>query len=350
MGKGEHMRKRQAWNKTAIGALAAIIAVSATFPAAAQTKPLTKVIFTLDFIPLGRHAPWYAAIAEGFYKEEGLDVSIIPGQGGAESIQAVASGTATLGFMGVPEVALARAGGAKVRLVAVNYQKAPIAVFSLKSGANVDSVKKLQGLTLGSGSGSFTPKILAGFMTQNGLDPKALTVVNIAPPARASALLTKKVPSIEFYVMSKPGLEAGAKGVGESLTTFVPGDRGLELYSNGIGVTDDYLAKNPEVVKAFVRASLKGWKFTLEHPDKAAADEIKFIPSLKSDVVKAEIEIIRNLAVTPDTEKHGLGWFDPAKIKANLDFVTKYIGINGTPPAASDMYATGYLPDPPIKP
>ena len=66
-------------------------------------------------------------------------------------------------------------------------------------------------------------------MAQNGLDPKSLTVVNIAPPARASALLTKKVPSIEFYVMSRPGLEAGAKGAGESLTTFVPGDHGLEL-------------------------------------------------------------------------------------------------------------------------
>lgn len=344
------MRNKQAWNGTAIGALAAIIVASATLPAVAQTKPLTKVVFTLDFIPLGRHAPWYAAIAEGFYKEEGLDVSIIAGQGGAKSIQAVASGTATLGFMGVPEVALARAGGANVRLVAVNYQKAPIAVFSLNPGANVTSVKQLQGLTLGSGSGSFTPKILAGFMAQNGLDPKSLTVVNIAPPARASALLTRNVPSIEFYVMSKPGLEAGAKGAGASLTTFVPGDHGLELYSNGIGVTDAYLAKNPEVVKGFVRASLKGWKFTLEHPDKAAEDEIKFIPTLKPEVIKAEIEIIRNLAVTPDVEKHGLGWFDPAKIKTNLDFVAKYIGINGTPPAATDLYATGYLPNPPIKP
>ena len=343
------MREKHLWNG-AFGALAAILATTSALPACAQTKPLTKVVFTLDFIPLGRHAPWYAAIAEGFYKDEGLDVSIIPGQGGAESIQAVASGTATLGFMGVPEVALARAGGAKVRLVAVNYQKAPIAVFSLKSGADVDSVKKLQGLTLGSGSGSFTPKILAGFMAQNGLDSKTLKVANIAPPARASALLTKKVPSIEFYLMSQPGLEAGAKSAGETLVTYVPGDHGLELYSNGIGVTDDYLAKHPDVVKGFVRASLKGWKFTLEHPDKAAEDEIKFIPSLKPEQVKAEIAIIRELAVTPDAEKNGLGWFDPAKMKTNLDFVAKYIGINGTPPVASDLYATGYLPTSPIVP
>ena len=65
----------------------------------------TKVVFSLDFIPLGRHAPWYAALAEGYFKDEGLDVSIIPSQGGAQVIQNVASGTADMGFMGVPEVA-----------------------------------------------------------------------------------------------------------------------------------------------------------------------------------------------------------------------------------------------------
>ena len=91
----------------------------------------TKLVFSLDFIPLGRHAPWYAALAEGYFKDEGLDVSIIPSQGGAQVIQNVDSGTADMGFMGVPEVAIARATGSPIKMVAVNYQKIPIAVFSL---------------------------------------------------------------------------------------------------------------------------------------------------------------------------------------------------------------------------
>jgi NitT/TauT family transport system substrate-binding protein len=343
-------RSRNTRNKIVIFAFATLMTATALFPASAQDKPLTKITFSLDFIPLGRHAPWYAAVAEGFYKAEGLDVTIIPGQGGAEVIQAVASGTANMGFMAPPELTLARANGVKVKMVAISYQKAPIAVFSLNPGANVTTVKQLEGLTLGSGSGSFTPKILAGFMAQQGLDANSLHVVNIAPPARASALLTGKVPSIEFFVMSQPGLEAGAKEAHAELQTFLPGDHGLDIYSNGIGVSEDYLAKNPDVVKRFVRASLKGLKFTLDHPDQAAADEIKMLPSLKPDVVKAEIEIVRHLVVTPEVEKNGLGWFDPARIKSNVDFVVKYMGVNGTPPAAADLYATGYLPDPPIMP
>ena len=95
------------------------------------------MIFSLDFIPLGRHAPWYAALAEGYFRDEGLDVSIIPSQGTAQTIQAVESGTANIAFVDVPSVVLARANGSKLRMVAVNYQKAPYAIFSLKNGANV---------------------------------------------------------------------------------------------------------------------------------------------------------------------------------------------------------------------
>src|SRR5690349_11403510 len=124
---------------------------SAQTPAAAPTK----VVFSLDFIPLGRHAPWYAALAEGYFAKEGLDVSIIPAQGTAQVVQAVEAGTADIGFVDVPSVVIARASGADLRMVAVNYAKAPYAIFSLANGANVTQPRQLEGLNLGSGAGSF---------------------------------------------------------------------------------------------------------------------------------------------------------------------------------------------------
>jgi len=156
--------------------------------AIAQEKPMAKVTLSLDFNPLGRHAPWYAALAEGYFREEGLDVSIIPSQGTAQTVQAVESGLANIAFVDVPSVVLARANGSKLKMVAVNYQKAPYAIFSLSNGANVTEPKQLEGLTLGSGAGSFTPKVIAGFMAQKGLDPGKLKITNIAPAARASAV------------------------------------------------------------------------------------------------------------------------------------------------------------------
>jgi NitT/TauT family transport system substrate-binding protein len=330
---------------------AAIVATAlVSEPAASQDQPLTKIVFSLDFIPLGRHAPWYAALAEGYFKEEGLEVSIIPSQGTAQTVQALEAGTANIAFVDVPSVVLARANGSKLKVVAVNYQKAPYAIFSLSTGANVTQPKQLEGLTLGSGAGSFTPKIIQGFMVQKGLDPSKLTISNVAPPARASALLSGQVPAIEFFVMSKPGLEAGAKDVKAELRTFLLSNEGLELYSNGIVVTEDYLSKNADVVKRFVRAGLKGWKFALANPQKAAEDQIKFVPSLKPEVIRAELGVVADLAVTPDVKGHGFGWIDPAKMKSSVDFVVKYIGVSGTPPAVQDVYATGFLPSPAITP
>lgn len=343
----------KAWHRLIAGAACAA-SLAALLPgvvsAQGTAQALTKVVFSLDFIPLGRHAAWYAALAEGYYKDEGLDVSIIPSQGTAQVIQAVESGTANIGFVDVPSVIIARGNGSKLKLVAVDYVKAPYAIFSLSNGANVTEPKQLEGLNLGSGAGSFTPKVIQGFMAQKGLDPNKLTISNVAPPARATMLLSGKIPAIEFFVMSKPGLEAGAKASNTELRTLLLADHGLELYGNGIAATEDYIAKNSDILKRFVRASLKGWKFTIANPEKAAEDQIKFVPSLKLEGSVVEIKVVTDLAVTAETKKNGLGWFDPVKMKANVDFVEKYIGVVGKPPVATDIYATGFLPNPPIMP
>src|ERR1700761_9381663 len=112
-------------------ALACAVMIAWSSDAGAQSASSAapaKIVFSLDFIPLGRHAPWYAALAEGYYKDEGLDVSIIPAQGTAQVIQAVESGTANIGFVDVPSVVIARGNGSKLKIVAVNYEKAPYAI------------------------------------------------------------------------------------------------------------------------------------------------------------------------------------------------------------------------------
>lgn len=320
-------------------------------PSSAQTagKP-TDVTFSLDFIVLGRHAPWFVALAKGYYKAEGLNVKIIPGKGNAQVMQAVQSGLAQIGFVDVSGVVLGRAGGSTIKMVAVNYQKAPYAIFSLDPGSNVVAAKQLEGLTLGSGAGSFTPKVIRGFMVQKGLDPSKLKIANVAPPARASMLLSRKVPAIEFFVMAQPGLERGAKSANAKLSTYLLGNHGLSLYSNGIGATEAYIEKHPQVIRGFVRASLRGWKDALNDPGEAADLQRGYAKGLNRDIIVAEIGVLRTLAVTPDTTKNGLGWFDPVKMKASLDFVVKYVGVTGNVPKAEDLYLTGFLPATPIKP
>src|SRR5687767_11935832 len=128
--------------------------------AAAQER---KITFTLDFIALGRHAPWYVPIAKGYYKQEGLDVTVIPSKGTADAIKNVDAGVAQIGFIDVPSLVAGGGAAAAVKMVAVNYQKPPYCVFSLNPGANVTSPKDMVGLEFGSSTASFMPRIAMAF-------------------------------------------------------------------------------------------------------------------------------------------------------------------------------------------
>ena len=318
-------------------------------PAQAQKK-MIDITFSLDFITLGRHAPWYVTLEKGFYKAEGLNVKIIQGKGTAQVMQAVESGVAEIGFVDVASLVIGRSRGSTIKMVAVNYQKAPYTIFSLDPGANVTKPKDLEGLTVGSSAGSFLPELHKALMKKHGLDPSKLRIVNIAPPARVAALATGKVPAVDFYIMSRPLIEGAVRGKAK-VRAFLLADHGLELYSNGIGAKQDYIKKNPEIIRKFVRASLRGWKYAMDHPAEAADMQRKHKKALKRAVIIKELAIVKDLSLTPDTKKHGYGWFSPAKIKTAVDLMVTHAKIDkAKAPRPEDMYVSGFLPKKPIMP
>jgi NitT/TauT family transport system substrate-binding protein len=324
-------------------AVAACAAMLTAAPASAQT-PIT---FSLDFRALGRHAAWYVALEKGYYKQAGLDVTIVPSQGTAQAIQNLEANAAQFAFSDVAGLVAARANsGATAKMIAVIYQKAPYAIFSLRSGANVTRPQQLEGLEIASGAGSFTQKVIEAFMADKGLKPSTVKFTNIDPAARVGMLVSKKIPAIETFIMSKPGLDKAAPG---DVQTFLLADQGLKLYSNGILAREDYLKANAEKVKAFVKASLEGWHATVADPKAAAEIVAKHVKGLDPDVVLAEIGIVNDLVVIDQTRAKGLGSIDPAIMDASVTLIARNIE-NGGKIAAKDVYDANLLPQPPIKP
>jgi NitT/TauT family transport system substrate-binding protein len=329
-----------------IGKLLAALIVS-LLSAAAQAQE-RKLTFTLDFIALGRHAAWYVPIAKGYYKAEGLDVTIIPSKGTADAIKNVDGGVAHIGFIDVPSLVAAGGAGANVKMVAVNYQKPPYCVFSLNPGANVSAPKDMVGLEFGSSTGSFMPRIAQAFMKMHGLDPSTLRVVNIDGAARVPMLAARKVQSIDQFIMSEPAIRRAVKDAEPKCMLF--GDYGLDIYSNGIGVREDFLQQNPEVVRGFVRAALRGWKDAMSNPEEAARIQVQFLKALDQSLVVDELKIVRRLAVTPDTEREGFGAMNRDKMARTVEFMNNNVEIQGRKLTVDDILRTGYLPNPPIKP
>ena len=306
------------------------------------------VKFILDFISLGRHAPWYVALGKGYFKEEGLNVSIMPSKGTADAIRSVVSGIADIGFIDIPSLVASGSAGGAVKIVAVNYQKPPYCVFTLDPGANVTEPKQLANLEFGSSTSSFLPRIVQAFMEMNGVDSKTLKVVNIDGAARVPMLAARKIPSIDQFIMSEPAIRRAVTDA-KPKCLFL-GDFGLDIYSNSIGTTEEYLTKNPDVVKKFVRAALRGWQYALAHPQEAAQIQLQYVKALNPDIIAEELEILKRVAITPDVEKNGFGTTSMDKMKRTVDFMNNNVEIAGDKLTAEQIYRPGFLPDKPVLP
>ena len=306
------------------------------------------VKFILDFISLGRHAPWYVALGKGYFKEEGLNVSIMPSKGTADAIRSVVSGIADIGFIDIPSLVASGSAGGAIKIVAVNYQKPPYCVFTLDPGANVTEPKQLAGLEFGSSTSSFLPRIVQAFMEMNGVDSKTLKVVNIDGAARVPMLAARKIPSIDQFIMSEPAIRRAVTDA-KPKCLFLR-DFGLDIYSNSIGTTEEYLTKNPDVVKKFVRAALRGWQYALAHPQEAAQIQLQYVKALNPDIIAEELDILKRVAITPDVEKNGFGTASMDKMKRTVDFMNKNVEIAGDKLTAEQIYRPGFLPDKPVLP
>jgi len=327
--------------------LFAVVAALATISHAPQAAAQTPITFSLDFRTLGRHAAWYVALDKGYYKQAGLDVTIVPSQGTAQAIQNLEAKAAQFAFSDVAGLVAARAnGGSTAKMIAVIYQKAPYAIFTLKSGADLTRPEQLEGLEIASGAGSFTQRVIAAFMIEKGLNPSTVKYTNIDPAARVGMLVSKKIAAIETFVMSKPGIAKAAPGDEQ---TFLLADHGLKLYSNGILARADYLTANAGTAWAFVKASLQGWRDTIADPKAAAEIIAKYVKGLDPDVTLAEINIVDDLVITAETQAKGLGFIDPAIMAASVGLIAKSVDSGGNIQAA-DTYDASFVPQPPIKP
>lgn len=326
-------------------------ATTALAPAAANAQAATgdeDIKFALDFIPLGRHAPWYVALAKGYFKEEKLNVTILPSKGTADAIRFVDSGAAEIGFIDVPSLVASGSAGSALRIVAGVYQRAPYCVFSLDNGANVTTPKGMVGLEMGSSSASFMPRVFAAFMKMNQLDPATLKIVNIDGAARVPMLVSGKVQAIDQFLMGEPSIRRAANGATPKCLLLA--DHGLDIYANSIGVREDYLKKKPDVVRGFVRAALRGWKDALANPEEAAKLQTQYLKALDPTIIVEELKILRRIAVTPDVEARGFGTMNRDKLVRTVDFINQNISVTGAPLTADGIYADGFLPRVPIKP
>lgn len=253
-----------------------------------------------------------------------------------------------IGLIDVPSLAASGSAGNGVKVVAGAYVEAPYCVYSLNPGANVTKPAQLEGLKFGSSSASFLPSIWRAFMNLNGQDPSKLEVVNIDASARVTMLAAGQVEAVDQFLMSGPAIKRAAPD--KQPVCLFAADYGLNLYSNSIGVQAAYLKDNPEVVKGFVKAAMRGWQYTMANRDEAAQIMVKLVPSLDPKIVREEIDLLERVAINDDVKANGFGHILPERFAKTFKFMNDNVEIPSGKLDPADVLVQGYMPAAPILP
>lgn len=320
---------------------AAVFASATSFSALAGTP----VKFTLDWKFEGPAAAYLAAIDKGFYAEEGLDVTIDSGQGSLDAIPKVASGTYQFGFADTNSLIKFKDQNPESELqgILMVYNKPPFAIIGSKQ-TGVAKPKDLEGKILGAPAPDGAYAQWKAFTTVSGVDPSKVEINNVSFAVRESMLVQKRVDAIagfsfsSFLNLKKIGLDPN------DINVMLMADYGLKLYGNTLIVNPEFAAKNPDLVKAFVKATIKGWKYTVEHP----AEAVKFVME-KNKIAKESVELERlqmcidDNVVTADVKANGFGGVDYGRMAESIE----QIGLTYTfkhKPTAESVFTEAYLP------
>jgi NitT/TauT family transport system substrate-binding protein len=324
-----------------IGLLAAASALAAT-AASAQTA----IKFSLDFKFEGPAAPFVVAIDKGYFKAEGLDVTIDTAGGSLEPINRVASGTYDMGFGDINSLIKFRDANPAVPIKAVFmvYNKPAFSIVGRKS-RGVSTPKDLEGKKLGAPPPDGAYAQWPIFTQANGIDASKVTIVSVGFPVREPMLASGEVDAITGFSFSSY-INLKDRGVpANDITVLLMADYGVNLYGNTIMVNPKFAAEKPEAVKGFLRAFTKGLHETIKNPATAVESVLKRNDVAKKDVELERLQIaLKDNIITPEVKKIGFGAVDGDRLDKSIEQIALTYQFKNAKPKGSDVFDASFLP------
>lgn len=244
-------------------------------PAASAPRTLTPVRVRLKWKHQAQFAGFYVAKEKKYFEQAGLDVRLDPGGPDANALQIVLEDNADFGIWGAEQILLNYKRG--VRAVGVIYQRTA-ACWMVRADSGIRSFHDFVGKRVGVQQGTDIDVLYSTLARKAGVDRSKINEKVVG--FNLALFLTGDFDVWPSYAINEPFLARENK---VDVRCLYPHEFGLDFYGDTIFARDDYLKANPEVVRAFLKASEKGWTDALADPTAAAEITLKQEPILKRD-------------------------------------------------------------------
>ncbi|MEI8144894.1 MAG: ABC transporter substrate-binding protein [Alphaproteobacteria bacterium] len=313
---------------------------------AVHAQATTNIRFTLDWRFEAPSGMFLMALEKGYFRAEGLNVSIDPSSGSREGVTRVASGTYDMGFGDINSMIRFRDENPTVDLKTsmIVYDRPPFAIIGRRSRGITSDVKSLEGKRFGAPAPDAAFAQWPIFRAVNNLNESSMRFENVGFPVREPMLASGEVDAI-FGFANSSYINLKSRGVPDAdIIVLHMYDYGVELYGNGIMASPGFLSANRAAVAGFNKALVKGIRDTVA--DQAAA--VRMVLA-RNDVARFETESERlkmtldNYVLSPWVKANGIGGIDPARMAKAIDQIGLTFQFKNKP-KVEDVFLDGLLP------
>ena len=325
--------------------LLVLVVLGATVGPHASTRALAadQVTLALDWIVNGTHAGYFVALEKGFYAGNDLNVTIVRGYGSGDTIKRLASGRANFAVADMGALVGARANDdVPVKAVAAVYGKAALGLLYLKE-SGINGPKDLEGRALGRSAAGASVLMLPGFFKINGVDRGKVNEAVIDATSFLPMLLARKVDAVSEQSIHLPRFQRAAEKQGLHVAAMRFADFGLVAYGNMVMTTDSSIKDNPDLVKRFTQATVKGLAYAFDKPQEAVAILQKQHREVDPDFSLDELLSTKELAWSEEAKTNGLGFISREKMTSTRDIVTSALSLKRIVPV-EELYTVQFLP------
>jgi NitT/TauT family transport system substrate-binding protein len=308
--------------------IAFLLTAAALASCTAEPGDARNIRFVLDWKAQMEHAGFFVAQARGYYEEEGLSVEILEGTGAPTTAQLVGNGTYRLGVSSGSATVIARDKGIPVVSLAVINQHSPVVVYALKeSGVQVPG--DLVGKRVGVNIGGTKHREFKALLKKLGIPESDIQLMGMSE-ASPAPMLSGQVDAMLGYTEDQP---VTVELRGQEVSRIALADYGIDLYSTNIIANEAFAKASPDIVRRFLKASIRGWTEAIDDPDAAAAAYEARRPESNPAFNRANFKSLLPILQSPDVDRMGFGaqtyerWEHTRDVLRNLGMIQSEVPV-----------------------